>query len=102
MKKTSEELRKSEIKMSGITEYFQQKEWHLHSKLEAGEQTRRQFETYVNEAVEKDRARAAEREQEKRELENLRAQMKDIESSYIGQAKNHEKRAEDSAVSFIL
>ena len=88
--------------MSGITEYFQQKELDLHSKLEAGEHTRRQFESYVNDAVDKDKAREAEREREKKELDNLRAQMKDIEASYVNQVKNHEKRAEDSAVSCCI
>lgn len=99
LKSTSEELRSTQIKTSAITEYFQQKELDLHSKLEAREQTRKQFESYVNEAVDKDRAREMEREQEKKELEKLRAQMKEIEVSYINQAKSHEKRAEESAVS---
>ena len=96
---TSEELRKTEIKLSAITEYFQQKELDLHSKLEAGEQTRRQFESYVSEAVDKEKARENDRDMQRKELENLRAEMKDIEASYLSQAKSHEKRAEECAVS---
>lgn len=100
LKETSEEMRKTQIKMSAITEYFQQKEMDLHSKLEAGEQTRRKIEVYASDAMDKDRTREEERERERRELENLRTQMKEIEFSYIGQAKSHERRAEESAVSW--
>ena len=99
---TSEELRKTEIKLSAITEYFQQKELDLHSKLEAGEQTRRQFESYVSEAVDKEKARENDRDMQRKELENLRAEMKDIEASYLSQAKSHEKRAEECAVSVCV
>ena len=97
----SDELRKTEIKQSAITEYFQQKELDLHSKLEAGEHTRRQFEGYLSDAEEKEKAREADREQRRKEVENLRVEMKDIEASYLGQAKSHEKRAEECAVSVL-
>ena len=96
---TSEDLRKTEIKLSAITEYFQQKEMDLHSKLEAGAQTRKQFESFVGDAMEKEKAREAEREQRRKEVENLRAEMKEIEASYLSQAKSHERRAEECAVS---
>ena len=101
LKEASEELRKAQIKMSAITEYFQQKEMDLHSKLEAGQQTRKKIEVYANEALDKDRAREEEKERERKELDNLRRQMKEIEISYISQAKNHEKRAEESSVSWV-
>jgi len=88
-----------EIKMAGITDYFQRKEMDLHSKLEAQEQTGREFETTVNEAEKKARAREVEREQYRRTLDDLRAEMKLIETSYIGQIKSHERRAEECVVS---
>lgn len=99
LERTTEEMKKTEIKMAAITEYFQKKELDLHSKLEAGEQTRKQFESIASNASDKDRTRELEKEQDKKELEYLRAQMKEIEASYVNQVKNHEKRAEEFAVS---
>ena len=61
----------------------------------AGE-TKRQFDSYITEAAEKERAKESD---QKRELESLRALMRSIEISYISQAKNHQKRTEDCAVS---
>ena len=98
---TREELRRTEIKLSTIMEYFQQKEMDLHSKLEAGEQNRKQFESLVSEAEEKERVREEDREAQRKELENLKAQMKEIEASYFSQTKNHERRAEECAVSCV-
>lgn len=96
---TKEELRRTEIKLTTIMEYFQQKELDLHSKLEAGEQNRRQIESLVSEAEGKEKKREEDREMQRQELENLKAQMKEIEASYFSQTKNHERRAEECAVS---
>lgn len=38
---------------------------------------------------------------ERKELDNLRTQMKEMELSYISQIKSHEKYAEESAVSRV-
>lgn len=54
----------------------------------------------MTEAADKEKAREADREQRRKEVENLRAEMKEIEASYLGQAKSHEKRAEECAVSW--
>ena len=94
-----EELKSTQIKKSAITEYFQQKEMDLHSKLEAGEQSRKKIEVFATEAQDKDRAREDEKERDRKELDNLRTQLKEIQTSYIGQSNIHEKRAEESAVS---
>ena len=96
-----DQLREIEIKENTLSGYFKQKELELHSKLEAGEYARRQFEGYLSGAEEKEKAREADREQWRKEVENLRVVMKDIEASYLGQAKSHEKRAEECAVSVL-
>ena len=98
---TKDSLRKTEVKLAIITEYFQQKEMDLHSKLEVGEQARKKVELYANEAEDKDRARAEERVKEKDQLDRLRQQMKDLELTYVTQVKNHEKRATEATVSFV-
>ena len=98
---TKDSLRKTEVKLAVITEYFQQKEMDLHSKLEVGEQARKKVESYANEAEDKDRARADERIKEKDQLDRLRQQMKDLELTYVTQVKNHEKRATEATVSFV-
>ena len=47
----------------------------------------------MSEAVDKGKARENDREMQRKELENLRAEMKDIEASYLSQAKSHEKQS---------
>ena len=52
-----------------------------------------QFDSFITEAAEKERAKESD---QKRELESLRTLMRSI---YISQTKNHQKRTEGCAVS---
>ena len=98
---TSKELEELQIKMKGVTEYFQEKEHTLHAKLEAGEQKRLKVENLESEAHVKAAVAEQERQKDRQELNELRDQMKEIERSYISQVKNNEQRAEDAIVSLV-
>ena len=99
---TAQELRELQIKMRGVTEYFQEKESGLHRKIELGEINQEKFKSLESEAQEKAAASEMEREREKDELKELRKQMSDIEKSFISQLKSNEERAEDALVSEII
>ncbi len=99
---TAQELRELQIKMRGVTEYFQEKESGLHRKIELGEINQEKFKSLESEAQEKAAASEMEREREKEELKELRKQMSDIEKSFISQLKSNEERAEDALVSEII
>ncbi len=101
-KGTAQELRELQIKMRGVTEYFQEKESGLHRKIELGEINQEKFKSLESEAQEKAAASELEREREKEELKELRKQMADIEKSFISQLKSNEERAEDALVSELL
>ncbi len=96
---TAQELRELQIKMKGVTEYFQEKESDLHRKIELGEINQQKYKTLESDVKEKVAASELEREREKEELKELRKQMADIERSFLSQQKSSEERAEEALVS---
>ncbi|KAL5463397.1 hypothetical protein EMCRGX_G032290 [Ephydatia muelleri] len=77
----------TQMKLKGLTEYFEQKEHALHTKLGAQEVEKMAVQSKRQEAMEKASLAEQERERERVELADLRRQMAEIEKSHAQQAK---------------